>query len=245
MKAQKKLYNTARPGTPEFEKALAQRNTALKDYLKSRAITNNKILKPLPDPQGRRSALQGPQDRPRPVTKGSRTSRARRSRPTPPPAARSSPARARRSSATWASSARASASPVRRSASTTTSTRTAPPRASPRPPSAPRPRTAPAPRSPPAAPRSASPPPASAASVCAGVAFGGSYLAGKYGTQFGGWAYDRGADAVNAVNDHVVKPVVRLHEGRRRQGGRRGREGLGWREEGDRGPQPLRLAWPR
>ena len=43
--------------------------------------------------------------------------------------------------------------------------------------------------------------------VCAGVAFGGSYLAGKYGTQFGGWAYDRGADAVNAVNDHVVKPV--------------------------------------
>jgi hypothetical protein len=43
--------------------------------------------------------------------------------------------------------------------------------------------------------------------VCAGVAFGGSYLAGKYGTQFGGWAYDRSADAVNAVNDHVVRPV--------------------------------------
>ena len=49
MQAQKKLYNTARPGTPEFEKALAQRNAALKDYLKSRAITNNKILKPLSD----------------------------------------------------------------------------------------------------------------------------------------------------------------------------------------------------
>ena len=44
--------------------------------------------------------------------------------------------------------------------------------------------------------------------ACAAVAFGGSYLAGKYGTKFGGWAYDRGADAVEAVNDNVVKPVA-------------------------------------
>ena len=46
--------------------------------------------------------------------------------------------------------------------------------------------------------------------ACAAVAFGGSYLAGKYGTKFGGWAYDRGADAVNTVNDNVIKPVANV-----------------------------------
>jgi hypothetical protein len=48
--------------------------------------------------------------------------------------------------------------------------------------------------------------------ACAAVAFGGSYLAGKYGTQLAGWAWDRGADAVDAVNDHVVKPVAEVTE---------------------------------
>jgi hypothetical protein len=48
--------------------------------------------------------------------------------------------------------------------------------------------------------------------ACAAAAFGGSYLAGKYGTQIAGWAWDRGADAVNAVNDHVVKPVAEVTE---------------------------------
>jgi hypothetical protein len=49
--------------------------------------------------------------------------------------------------------------------------------------------------------------------ACAAVAFGGSYLAGKYGTEFGGWAYDRGADAVTAVNDNVIKPVAKVTTG--------------------------------
>lgn len=44
--------------------------------------------------------------------------------------------------------------------------------------------------------------------ACAGIALGASYLGGKYGSQVAGWAYDRGADAVHAVNDHVVKPVA-------------------------------------
>jgi hypothetical protein len=48
--------------------------------------------------------------------------------------------------------------------------------------------------------------------ACAAVAFGGSYVVGKYGTQLGGWAYDRGADAVDAVNDNVVKPVAKVTE---------------------------------
>ena len=48
--------------------------------------------------------------------------------------------------------------------------------------------------------------------VCAAAVFGGSYLAGKYGTKFAGWAWDRGADAVGAVNDNVVKPVAEATE---------------------------------
>jgi hypothetical protein len=44
--------------------------------------------------------------------------------------------------------------------------------------------------------------------ACAGVAFGASYLGGKYGSKVAGWAYDRGADAVNFVDDHAVKPIA-------------------------------------
>jgi hypothetical protein len=47
MKAQRDLYNTARPGTPEYDKALAARNQALRDLLNSRKVTNNFIVKPL------------------------------------------------------------------------------------------------------------------------------------------------------------------------------------------------------
>ena len=47
MKTQRDLYNQARPGTPEYEKALAARNQAVKDLIKSRKITNNFIVKPL------------------------------------------------------------------------------------------------------------------------------------------------------------------------------------------------------
>ena len=49
--------------------------------------------------------------------------------------------------------------------------------------------------------------------ACAGIALGASYLGGKYGSQIAGWAYDRGTDVVNAVNDHVVKPVADLGGG--------------------------------
>jgi hypothetical protein len=45
--AQKKLYNTARPGTPEFEQALKERNAALKEYFDSRRLTHNFVAKPL------------------------------------------------------------------------------------------------------------------------------------------------------------------------------------------------------
>jgi hypothetical protein len=41
--------------------------------------------------------------------------------------------------------------------------------------------------------------------LVAGVAFGGSYLAAKYGTKLGGWAYGRGSEA---VDEHVFKPVT-------------------------------------
>jgi hypothetical protein len=48
--------------------------------------------------------------------------------------------------------------------------------------------------------------------ACAGVALGVSYFGGKYGSQIAGWAYDRGEDAVDFVNDNVAKPVAAATE---------------------------------
>ena len=43
--------------------------------------------------------------------------------------------------------------------------------------------------------------------ACAGVALAASYFGGKYGSQVAGWAYDRGEDVVSFAGDEVFKPV--------------------------------------
>ena len=43
--------------------------------------------------------------------------------------------------------------------------------------------------------------------ACAGLAFGGAYLGGKYGSQIAGWGYDRAKDVANFANDKVFQPV--------------------------------------
>ena len=250
MDAQKKLYNTARPGTPEYDEALAERNAALKELSDSRRITNNFVVKPLA--QVRKYADPRFKDMQKRLRRGPEQALGRK--PAPKTAPRpgnqasggppSSRRPARGCSATSASSARASASRAPRSASTTTSSKDG------------------------AAKGIFETAVGTAAAygtgvgitmvcgaigvatvgvgglACAAVAFGGSYLVGKYGTQVAGWAWDRGADAVDAVNDNVVKPVAEATEkaaekvvdvGERPGRRRRGRA---------RGVKSLRLAWP-
>ena len=199
MQAQKKLYNTARPGTPEFEKALAQRDAALKDYLKSRAITNNY------DPQaarsgsaqGHRSALQGPQEGPRP--RSSKGSKDVKGAPLAPNTASGGPVKPQRARegpqgdlgklgkglgiAGTALGALRQHQQGRHRQGHHRDRRRHRGRVGHRRRDRRR-----------RAQRSAWPPPASAASPAPGVAFGGSYLGGKYGSQIAGWAYDRGED---------------------------------------------------
>jgi hypothetical protein len=208
MKAQKKLYNTARPGTREFEKALAQRDAALKDYIKSRAITNNKILKPLSDLRKgidpRYKDLKSGLDA---VTKGSKDVKGA---PLAPNTASGGPVKPSAGAKVLghlgklgkglgiAGTALGLYNNINKDGTAKGITETAV-------------GTAAAYGTGAAIAAGCTAVGVATAGVgglvCAGVAFGGSYLAGKYGTQFGGWAYDRGADAVNAVNDHVVKPV--------------------------------------
>jgi hypothetical protein len=210
--AQKKLYNTARPGTPEFDEALKQRNAALRELFDSRRITNNFIVKPLAqirklaDPRfkdieagmGRLSKAVGRKPGLKPA-------------PRPGNGASGAPVKATPASRFLshlgklgkglgvAGTALGLYNNVDKDGAAKGIFETAFGTA--------------------AAYGTGAGITAICGAVgiatagvgglaCAAAAFGGSYLAGKYGTEFAGWAWDRGADAVNAVNDHVIKPVA-------------------------------------
>ena len=212
MKAQKKLYNTARPGTPEFEEALEQRNAALKEYFNSRRLTHNFIAKPLAqvrkyvDP--RFQDIQKGFDR---FNKAIGREPKIGTAPRPGNTAFGGPVKPSAGAKVLehlgkvgkglgiAGTALGLYNNVSKDGAAKGIFETAAGTA--------------------AAYGTGAAITAGCAAIgvatagvgglaCAAVAFGGSYLAGKYGTEFAGWAWDRGADAVNAVNDHVFKPVA-------------------------------------
>jgi hypothetical protein len=210
--AQKRLYNTARPGTPEFQKALGERNAAIRELFDSRRITNNFIAKPLAQVR----KLVDP--RYKDMTKGwDRLSKAMgrapaiASAPRPGNTSFGGPAKPTAGAKVLshlgklgkglgiAGTALGLYDNVGKDGAAKGIFETAV-------------GTAGAYGAGAAITAGCAAVGVATAGVgglaCAAVAFGGSYLAGKYGTEFAGWAWDRGADAVNAVNDHVIKPVA-------------------------------------
>ena len=216
MDAQKKLYNTARPGTPEFDEALRERNKALKDFLRSRRITDNGLLKPLAqvrkyaDPRfkdmqkgwDRMNSALGRKPAPKTAPRPGNQASGGPVKPTPGSRVLSHLGKLGKGLGV-AGTALGLYNNVSKDGAAKGIFETVAGTAA-----------------------------AYGAGVgitavcgaigvatvgvgglaCAAVAFGGSYLAGKYGTQVAGWAWDRGADAVGAVNDHVVKPVAEATE---------------------------------
>jgi hypothetical protein len=206
MKAQRKLYNTARPGTPEYNKALAARNAALKEFLDSKKITNNFVVKPLA--QVRKFVDPRYKDIQKGMTrfgKGARTAKV-------PLPNTSSGGPVTKSPATKflkglgkvgkglgiAGTALSLYDNVKNDGLAKGLTKTA---------------------------GGVGGAWAGGAAVtfacgaigvatagvgglaCAGLAFGGAYLGGKYGSQIAGWGYDRAKDVANFTNEKVFKPV--------------------------------------
>ncbi|MEA2133393.1 MAG: hypothetical protein QOC68_1302 [Solirubrobacteraceae bacterium] len=207
MKAQRKLYNTARPGTPEYVKALAERDAALKEYFDSRKVTNNFIVKPLA--QVRKVVDPRYKDLQKGLTrfgKGARTAKA----PLRPNTSSGGPITKSPASKFLkglgkvgkglgiAGTALSLYDNVKNDGLAKGLTKTA------------------------GGVGGAWAAGAGVVAVCgavgvatagvgglacAGLALGASYFGGKYGSQLAGWGYDRAKDVAHFANDKVFKPV--------------------------------------
>jgi hypothetical protein len=209
MKAQRDLYNTARPGTPEYDKALAARNQALRDLLNSRKVTNNFIVKP--PAQIRKYVDPRLKDINKGLERVGKGLNGAKGAPMKPNTSSGGPVKPTPGSKFLnglgklgkglgiAGTALGLYNNVTKDGVAKGIVETATGTA--------------------AAYGAGIGITAACGAIgvatagvgglaCAAVAFGGSYLAAKYGTKLGGWAYDRGSDAVAAVNQHVFKPVA-------------------------------------
>ena len=244
MKTQRDLYNQARPGTPEYAKALAARNQAVKDLINSRKITNNFIVKPLA--QVRKAVNPRVQDIQKGLERaGKGAASSKPVVPLKPNTSSGGPVKPGPASKFLkglgkvgkglgiAGTALSLYDNVKNDGVAKGLTKTAG-------------GVAGAWGAGAAVTAGCTAIGVATAGVgglvCAGVAFGAAYLGGKYGSQIAGWGYDRAKDIGNFANENVFKPVghatevaVDIGQGLR---GRRGRR----REEGVGGPEPLRLA---
>ncbi len=209
MKTQRDLYNQARPGTPEYAKALAARNQAVKDLINSRKITNNFIVKPLA--QVRKAVNPRVQDIQKGLERaGKGAASSKPVVPLKPNTSSGGPVKPGPASKFLkglgkvgkglgiAGTALSLYDNVKNDGVAKGLTKTAG-------------GVAGAWGAGAAVTAGCTAIGVATAGVgglvCAGVAFGAAYLGGKYGSQIAGWGYDRAKDIGNFANENVFKPV--------------------------------------
>jgi hypothetical protein len=208
MKAQRKLYNTARPGTSEFEKALAERNQAVKELVDSRKVTNNFIVKPLA--QVRKVLDPRAKDITAGLTKAGKGASSTPVAPLKPNLSSGGPVKPTAAGKFLkglgkvgkglgiAGTALSLYDNIKNDGVAKGITKTAG-------------GVGGAWAGGTAVTLACGAIGIATAGVgglaCAGLAFAGAYIGGKYGSQIAGWGYDRAKDIGNFTNDHVFKPI--------------------------------------